>query len=85
MKDLCDLHNEQAGKIVAEIVRPTIGNGGKASDVLVLLESVCAGVLATLELMQGGGAERGKVVEALAEGVRERWVEIIETRRKSAN
>jgi len=85
MKDLCDLHNELAPKIVAEIVRPTINNGGKTSDVLVLLESVAGGVLATLEIMAGGGADRDQVVGGLLEGVRQRWDQILEDRRKSAN
>jgi len=87
MKDLCDLHNEQAPKIVAEIVRPTITEGGTTREVLVLLESVIAGTLATLELMEGGAGSFGRdaVVAALLAGACERWVEIIDERHRSAN
>ena len=86
--DLCDLHNEQAPKIVADIVRPTITEGGTAGEVLVLLESVIAGTLATLatlELMEGRNADRGIVLAVLLEGARERWAEIIDQRRKGAH
>ena len=87
MKDLSDLHNEQAPKIIAEIVRPTIVEGGTATEVLVLLESVIAGTLATLELMEGGHGSFGRdvVLAALMAGACERWAEIIDARHRSAN
>lgn len=45
---MADLHNELAGKIVADIVKPVLAAGGTSSDYLVLLESVVVGVMLTM-------------------------------------
>ena len=60
------IHNRDAGKIVASIVRPTLEAGGKETDVLVLLESVVTGVL--LALVKLGGDE--KVLDVFTANVR---------------
>lgn len=71
-KDLTALHNEAAGRIVADIVRPTINAGGEISDVLVLLESVVTGVLTVAVKLGGDNA----VLDIFAEGVRDRMAKI---------
>lgn len=48
MTILSDLHNDLAGKIVADIVKPVLAAGGTSSDYLVLLESVVVGVMLTM-------------------------------------
>jgi hypothetical protein len=40
-----EIHNRDAGKIVTSIVQPTLKAGGDNVDILVLLETVIAGVL----------------------------------------
>lgn len=66
------LHNILAGKIVSDIVRPTIGVGGTIPDVLVLLESVVVGVL-TLAVKIGGD---NHVLDIFEASVRERMAKI---------
>lgn len=39
-----ELHNQLAGKIVGDIVRPILATGGTYTDVMVLTESVLLGV-----------------------------------------
>ena len=48
-----DLHNQLAGKIVASIVKPPLDHGGSETDVLVLLESVVAGVVLAITRLGG--------------------------------
>lgn len=45
---LTELHNKLATKTVADMVAPILAAGGSGGDVLVLLESVTAGVFATM-------------------------------------
>ncbi len=45
MKTVHEIHNETAGDIVKQIVKPTLEAGGEFTDVLVLLESVVVGVV----------------------------------------
>jgi hypothetical protein len=66
------IHNVKVGEIVKQIVKPTIESGGDVKDVLVLLESVVAGVL--LFAVKVGGDE--KVLDVLTDGVRLRMAEI---------
>jgi hypothetical protein len=40
-----EIHNQDAGRIVADIIKPTLDAGGTMVEVLVLLESVIAGVM----------------------------------------
>jgi hypothetical protein len=70
--DIVKLHNESAGRIVADIVRPTMMLGGTPEDVMVLLESVVTGVL-TAVVRLGGDNE---VLDVFVDGVRERMASI---------
>jgi hypothetical protein len=45
MSTQSELHNQIVGNIVRSIVKPPIEAGGSFKDVLVVLESVVAGVL----------------------------------------
>lgn len=72
-----DLHNRLAGLIVGEIVRPVIESGGATSNVLVLLESVVAGVLIACAELDGlSPAGRDALLMALEAAVRDRLAEI---------
>jgi len=75
MKTPSDIHNELAGPIVAAIVKPIADAGGTYEDVLVLLESVIAGVV--LFITKPGG--EGPVWEALHVGVGARIRELKKT------
>lgn len=66
-----EIHNEMAGKIVAQIVKPPLEAGGEFTDVLVLLESVILGVL--LMAVKLGGDE--KVLDLVVENVKRRLAE----------
>ena len=66
------LHNEIAGKIVESIVRPPIEAGGSSIDVLIVLESVVAGVLSVV-IKVGGDAH---VLEEFFDGVRQRMAHV---------
>ncbi len=67
----CDLHNRMVVEIIKLIVEPTIKSGGRAADVLVLLESVITGVI--FYLVKIGGDEI--VVDRLMAGVKQRLAE----------
>lgn len=67
-----EIHNRDAGKIIASIVRPTLEAGGSPTEVLVVLESVVTGVV--LALVKLGGDER--VLDTLMAGVKQRLAEI---------
>ena len=67
-----EIHKRDAGRIVAEIVRPTILAGGDIADVLVLLESVVTGVL-TVSVKFGGDND---VLDIFIAGVRDRMAKI---------
>lgn len=67
-----DLHNRLAGQIVASIVRPPIEAGGDITDVMVLTESVLAGVILTV--VRPGGDE--VVLDVLFANVKRRLAEI---------
>lgn len=66
------LHNKMAGEIVAQIVKPTLQAGGEWADVLVLLESVIAGIILTAALP---GSER-QIFAALTSAVERRIDEL---------
>ncbi len=66
------IHNRDAGRIVREIVAPTMEAGGDMKDVLVLLESVVTGVL-TITVKLGGD---NTVLDVFVEGVRARMAQI---------
>lgn len=65
------LHNELAGQIVGQIVRPVIESGGSYTEVLVLLESVILGVM--LMAVKLGGDEI--VFDTVVERVKQRLAE----------
>lgn len=67
-----EIHNRDAGKIVSEIVKPTLDAGGDMVQVLILLESVVTGVL-TVAVKFGGD---NFVLDTFIEGVRQRMAEI---------
>jgi hypothetical protein len=64
-------HNEQAGEIVTQIVKPIFDLGGSEGDVLVMLESIVVGVLLTMDprgddvrtmmLLEGAHARIGEI------------------------
>lgn len=66
-----EVHNAVAGDIVRQIVKPTLAAGGDMVDVMVLLESVVAGVM--MMAVKLGGDD--KVLPKLVEGVEERLAE----------
>ena len=68
MTNQIDLHNKLAGEIVASIIKPVFDNGGSAEEVMVLTESVLAGVV--LVLVKLGGDEI--ILDTMMEGVKER-------------
>lgn len=72
MKSPHELHNELAGKIVSDIVRPMILEGMTGTQALVLLESVIAGVC--LAIVKLGGDEI--ILDKLMDGVKLRLAEI---------
>lgn len=72
MESVHEIHNRTAGKIVADIVRPTLDAGGKTTDVMVLLESVLVGV--SLAVIKLGGDDR--VLDVVMERARERLTEL---------
>lgn len=77
MSEQSDLHNRLAGTIVAQIVKPPLEAGGQTSDVLVLLESVVAGVMMACAKLNGWSpAGRDAMLMTLESGVRERLVEM---------
>ena len=67
-----EIHNRDAGRIVREIVKPTLDAGGGPKDVLVLLESVVTGVL-TVTVKMGGD---NPVLDVFIDGVRARMAAI---------
>jgi len=67
-----EIHNRDAGRIVAEIVKPTLDAGGQMTDVLVLLESVVTGVLSVAVKLGGDNA----VLDVFIAGVRQRMAEL---------
>lgn len=70
--DLTEQHNQLAGPIVSSIVAPVIEAGGGASDILVLLESVAAGVIHVVTRL--GGEE--VVIDTFAAGLRKRVADL---------
>jgi hypothetical protein len=72
-----DLHNRLAGQIVASIAKPPLEAGGTVIDVLVLLESVVAGVL-VVAVRTGGD---NIVLDAVIDGVRDRAKQILAEQR----
>lgn len=64
MSKLSEMHNELAGKIVADIVKPVLAAGGNSSDYLVLLESIVVGVMLTMP--PGAAGKDGDTVRLLA-------------------
>lgn len=65
------LHNQEAGRLIRELIKPTLAAGGTMNDVLILLESVLLGfVLMTVKM---GGDEA--VLDTLMAGVKTRLAE----------
>lgn len=67
-----EIHNKLAGMIVQVMVKPMLENGGDTSDVLVLAESVLAGV--ALCVIKCGGDE--KALDVICAGAKQRLAEI---------
>lgn len=79
--DRTTLHNQLAGDIVRQIVKPMIEAGAPFSSVLVLLESIVTGVLLALSAMElWSPSEREIYLRKLVSGVRNRVDEIERTR-----
>lgn len=72
-----DLHNRLVGEIVASIVKPPLEHGGDIKDIMVLLESVVAGVLLAAVKLGGDNI----VLDVLIEGVKARATEILASKR----
>lgn len=68
MNEVVDHHNDAAGEIVKRIVKDTEAAGGDFRDVMILLESVAAGVIMVLVREEGDNPS----VDLLAEGVKAR-------------
>lgn len=66
------IHNQAAGEIVKQIVKPTLEAGGEFTDVLVLLESVILGVMCVAVKL--GGDEI--VLDQVMAGVKQRMAEL---------
>jgi hypothetical protein len=66
-----EIHNQVAGDIVKQIVKPPLEAGGGMTDVLVILESVILGVM--LVAVRLGGDD--KVLDVVMEGVKRRLAE----------
>lgn len=64
------LHNEIAPEIVRRIVSPVIEAGGSHADILVIAESVIAGVV--VFCAKNDGVSRDLVFDALVDRVRGR-------------
>ena len=73
MSDQSDLHNRIVGDIVRSIVIPPLMAGGDYKSVLVVLESVVAGVLLAMVKLGGDSI----VLDTLLEGVKARVEEIM--------
>lgn len=70
---LTALHNQQAGDIVRQIVRPTLDAGGSMASVMVLMESVLAGfALAHFKLGAGN-----QVIDELCAAAKKRTARIL--------
>ena len=65
------VHNEAVGRIVTDIVRPTMAAGGTPDDVMVLLERIVTGVLTAVVKLGGDNK-----LDMLVGGVRERMAPI---------
>ena len=63
-----DLHNRLAGDIVQAMIEPIRDSGGTPADVLVLLESIIAGIV----LIIAEETDDEEVLEVLFERLRER-------------
>lgn len=67
-----EIHNRLAGKIIIGIVKGQLDAGGTSADVLVLLESIVAGVVSVVSSMEGSGV----VFDVFADGCRERIAQL---------
>jgi hypothetical protein len=73
MTDASKRHNEISRDLLMRIVKPVIEAGGTTSEVMVILESVVAGVLtACAEIDARDEAHRDGMLMALESGVRQR-------------
>lgn len=70
-------HNEISRDLLFRIVRPVIDAGGTTSEVMVVLESVVAGVLTACAKLDGHNtSQRDSMLMALEDGVRNRLASI---------
>lgn len=77
MSTVSDHHNKAAGDIVAQIIKGTFDAGGDEKAIMVLLESVAAGVITTLMREE----HDGDTIDLLAAGLKNRAKELREVRR----
>jgi hypothetical protein len=71
-----EIHNKNAGLIVKAIVKPMLEAGGEFTDILVLLETIVAGVMIVAVKSETSDVGDDEVLDALVEGVRERLKEM---------
>jgi hypothetical protein len=76
-----EIHNRNAPLIVKAIIKPMLEAGGDLTDIMVMLETVMAGVL--LFAVKDGGDER--VISVMAESVKERLAEMRAAKRPENN
>lgn len=77
MADKHTRHNEISRDLLMRIVKPVIDAGGTTSEVMVILESVVAGVLTACARIDGHNAsQRDSMLMGLEDGVRKRLSEI---------
>ncbi len=72
MSDLCELHNRIAPEIVKSIIKPPLEAGGNVTDILILTETVLAGVI----LKIGGPGMDDVILNELTKNVRQRMADI---------
>lgn len=71
--DAAHRHNEISRDLLTRIVKPVIDAGGSTSEVMVILESVVAGVLTACAKLDGHNAsQRDSMLMGLEDGVRGR-------------
>jgi len=76
-RDASKRHNEISRDLLFRIVKPVIDAGGTTSEVMVILESVVAGVLTACAKIDGRDeAHRDGMLMALESRVRERLLTI---------
>jgi hypothetical protein len=75
--DASKRHNEISRDLLMRIVKPVTEAGGGTSEIMVILESVVAGVLtACAKIDNHDASQRDSMLMALEDGVRNRLAQI---------